>query len=110
MNTGCVNLTCSSADVCCDMTVLRCVQYRLQKFKMNIANTVVNAENRSLASMATDQLLDLFSVTANRTDEKTSSSAAGRTAESVLGAVEELWDSQQYDNEYNLETFVQNLK
>jgi len=77
---------------------------------MNIANTVVNADNRSLASMATDQLLDLFSLTANQTDSKTSSASAGRTAESVLGAMEELWDSQQYDSEYNIETFVQNLK
>jgi len=77
---------------------------------MNIANTVVNADNRSLASMATDQLLDLFSLSASHSDGKTSSAAAGRSAESVLGAVEELWDSQQYDNEYNLDKFIQNFK
>jgi len=92
--------------MCSDVSV-----YRLQKFKVNIANTVVNADNRSLASMATDQLLDLFSLTAaGRPDGKTSSAAAGRNAETVLGAVEELWDLQQYDTEYDLETFVQNLK
>jgi len=77
---------------------------------MNIANTVVNADNRSLTSMATDQLLDLFSLSASHNDGKTSSSAAGHSAESVLGAVEELWDSQQYENEYNLEKFIQNFK
>jgi len=77
---------------------------------MNIANTVVNADNRSLSSMATDQLLDLFSLSASQTGGKASSAAAGRSAESVLGAVEELWDSQQYDSEYNLEKFVQNFK
>jgi len=79
---------------------------------MNIANTVVNADNRSLASMATDQLLDLFSLSSHRTEGKTPSVAAasGRSAESVFGAMEELWDSQQYDSEYNLEAFVQNLK
>jgi hypothetical protein len=34
----------------------------LQRFKLSIANTVVNAENASLDSMNTGQLLDLFSV------------------------------------------------
>jgi len=78
---------------------------------MNIANTVVNADNRSLSSMATDQLLDLFSLNTSRTDVKVpAASASGHGAETVLGAMEELWDSQQYDSEYNLETFVQNLK
>jgi len=77
---------------------------------MNIANTVVNADNRSLSSMATDQLLDLFSLSSSQNGGKTPSlSTAGRSAESVWGAVEELWDSQQYDSEYNLETFVQYL-
>jgi len=77
---------------------------------MNIANTVVNTDNRSLSSMATDQLLDLFSLSSSQNDGKTSSSISGCNAESVMGAVEELWDSQQYDSEYNLETFVQYLK
>ena len=33
---------------------------RLQKFKLSIANTVVNTENAGLESMSTDVLLDLF--------------------------------------------------
>jgi len=77
---------------------------------MNIANTVVNADNRSLSSMGTEQLLDLFTLSSSQTDGRASSSTAGRSAESVLGAMEALWDSRQYDSEYNLETFVQNLK
>jgi len=81
----------------------------MQKFKMNIANTVVNADNRSLSSMATDQLLDLFSLTASQTEGK-ASSVAGCSAESMLEAMEELWDSEQYDNEYNLDKFIQNFK
>lgn len=32
----------------------------LQKFKVSVANAVINAENASLKSMNTDQLLDLF--------------------------------------------------
>lgn len=34
----------------------------LQKFKMNIANTVISQENTSLQSMGTEQLLDLFTL------------------------------------------------
>lgn len=34
----------------------------LQKFKMNIANTVISQENSSLQTMGTDQLLDLFTL------------------------------------------------
>lgn len=32
----------------------------LQKFKMTVANTVINADNASMKTMNTDQLLDLF--------------------------------------------------
>lgn len=32
----------------------------LQKFKVTVANAVINAENASLKTMNTDQLLDLF--------------------------------------------------
>lgn len=34
----------------------------LQKFKMNVANTVISQENTSLQSMGTEQLLDLFTL------------------------------------------------
>lgn len=37
----------------------------LQKFKMNIASTIVNQQNSGLASMDTNQLLDLFDVDEN---------------------------------------------
>lgn len=32
----------------------------LQKFKVSVANAVINAENASIKTMNTDQLLDLF--------------------------------------------------
>lgn len=34
--------------------------YSLQKFKLNLANTVISQENSSLLSMNTSELLDLF--------------------------------------------------
>ena len=32
----------------------------LQRFKVSVANAVINAENASMKTMNTDQLLDLF--------------------------------------------------
>jgi len=37
----------------------------LQRFKISVANTVINAENASLNTMDTTQLLDLFTVSGN---------------------------------------------
>ena len=34
----------------------------LQKFKLNVANTVVSQDNRALSSMGTSQVLGLFDV------------------------------------------------
>jgi TATA-binding protein-associated factor len=49
--------------------------FRLQKFKLNIANTVINKENTSMSTMSTDQLLDLFSYETNA--KKGKGAAAG---------------------------------
>lgn len=38
----------------------------LQKFKLNIANTVISQENSSLQSMNTSDMLDLFQVSESR--------------------------------------------
>eukprot|EP00058_Branchiostoma_floridae_P013864 XP_002599352.1 hypothetical protein BRAFLDRAFT_64295 [Branchiostoma floridae] len=88
----------------------------LQKFKLNIANTVISQENSSLRSMGTDQLLGLFTL-----DERKEREEGGRTAgagnahgsgEGMKGVMEglgELWDQAQYETEYDLGSFVQSL-
>lgn len=111
----------------------------LQKFKLNIANTVVNQQNAGLSSMNSGQLLDLFgtdatNATANDnevseidTDEDEDnvknvkkkdgskkelpnevglSGKAGKAVQS-LG---KLWDQSQYEEEYNLDSFLKTLK
>jgi TATA-binding protein-associated factor len=35
-------------------------RHRLQRFKLNIASSVVTQQNASLSTMGTDQVLDLF--------------------------------------------------
>ena len=100
----------------------------LQKFKLTIANTVISNENSSLDSMATDQLLDLFELTTtgNEKKELTNNNRNGNSTTSkeyaitggssgqvsmkmMLETLPELWDTQQYENEYDLNNFLQSL-
>ncbi|CAH2353064.1 TATA-binding protein-associated factor Mot1p [[Candida] railenensis] len=104
----------------------------LQKFKMNIASTIVNQQNAGLASMDTNQLLDLFDVDEQKsgagpaeiengggedstsngnlpTDVTTSGGLTGKAAGAV-GELADLWDESQYEEEYNLDNFIKTLK
>lgn len=85
----------------------------LQKFKMSIANTVISQDNASLQSMGTDQLLNLFTLDKDEKCEKSEPcpSTSGKSSmKSVLDGLGELWDQQQYDTEYNLDSFMHSLK
>ncbi|XP_072292356.1 TATA-binding protein-associated factor 172 [Eucyclogobius newberryi] len=85
----------------------------LQKFKMSIANTVISQDNASLQSMGTDQLLNLFTLDKDEKVEKSApcpSTSAKPSVSSVLDGLGELWDQQQYDTEYNLDSFMHSLK
>lgn len=94
----------------------------LQKFKLSVANAVINAENSSLKTMNTDQLLDLF--TPAESEKGASSSfksgaknygedmkfaGTGKGLKAILGGLEELWDQSQYTEEYNLNQFLAKL-
>lgn len=114
----------------------------LQKFKMNIASTIVNQQNAGLQSMDTNQLLDLFDVEdggvkmeegggnandngaasgngngaganlgngGNNVTEELTGGLTGKAAGAV-GELGELWDEQQYEDEYNLDNFIKTLK
>ncbi|KAK9368328.1 hypothetical protein V1509DRAFT_623764 [Lipomyces kononenkoae] len=96
----------------------------LQRFKLNIANTIVNQQNAGLSSMDTDQILDLFNVG----DEAAAASAtrapvsAGEEMvdeqgqiikkgdRSAVQGLADLWDEKEYEEEYNLDSFIQSLK
>lgn len=95
----------------------------LQKFKMNIASTIVNQQNSGLKAMDTNQLLDLFDVdeSATRLEEKENTDDKTNVADDVaggltgkaagaVGELADLWDESQYDDEYNLDNFIKTLK
>lgn len=95
----------------------------LQKFKLNIASTVINQQNSGLASMDTDQLLDLFDVPEPGAGTLTGGAATDDDALDETGQIKnksnapnpiaelgELWDEKEYEEEYNLDTFIQSLQ
>lgn len=100
--------------------------YSLQRFKIDVASTVVNQQNAGLGTMDTDQLLDLFNLgeTADHAEKPFDSTAAGHEVDMVdidgevkekgkkgwLDDLGELWDDRQYQEEYNLDSFLATMK
>ena len=104
------------------------VQNRLQRFKIDVASTVVNQQNAGLGTMETDQILDLFNLgetaegidkpTLNGTDEggreEDMVDATGEVREKGkkgwLDDLGELWDDKQYEEEFDLDGFLKSMK
>ncbi|KNC76984.1 hypothetical protein SARC_10543 [Sphaeroforma arctica JP610] len=83
----------------------------LQKFKLNIANSVITSENASMRSMDTTQLLDLFNTDEQeKKPDNKSASTEKVTIANAAGQLEELWDENQYDDEYDMNSFLASLK
>ncbi|KPI37186.1 TATA-binding protein-associated factor MOT1 [Cyphellophora attinorum] len=96
----------------------------LQRFKIDVASTVVNQQNAGLGTMETDQILDLFNLdtpdlaatgeTAASKDEDLVDVETGEVKKKGekgwLNDVGDLWDDRQYQEEFNLDSFVQNLQ
>ncbi|XP_046628618.1 TATA-binding protein-associated factor 172 [Neodiprion virginianus] len=95
----------------------------LQKFKLLTANTVITTENASMETMGTDQLLDLFSLDTSKDKRMDGQGGSGSVdgsesgfsgivgvGRSVLESLPDLWEQQQYDDEYDLESFLSTLR
>lgn len=82
----------------------------LQKFKMNIASSIINQDNSGIANMDMGQIMDSFSLDAS--DSTGSKPTAGRqdkaTAKQVLSSLDTLWDESQYESMQN--DFLNSLK
>lgn len=84
---------------------------------------MVNQQNAGLGTMETDQILDLFNLgeTAD-TLEKADTNGREEDMVDVTGEVKEkgkkgwlddlgeLWDDKQYEEEYNLDSFLATMK
>ena len=81
----------------------------LQQFKLKTANTVISSENSAVQTMATDSVVDLFSLREAPSqdaaaDQKAAAAAhkGGGGVKAVLDSLPELWDQTQYDDEYDI--------
>eukprot|EP00898_Chlorokybus_atmophyticus_P005845 jgi/Chlat1/6261/Chrsp44S05775 len=84
----------------------------LQRFKLSIANAVVNKDNLSMDTMDTTQLLDLFTVSQPGSSTATAPPAHKKSAtglKAMLSGLGELWEESQYAEEYDLGKFVGKL-
>lgn len=100
----------------------------LQRFKIDVASTVVNQQNAGLASMETDQILDLFNIGENTgvpgsmdrdlnvdsSREEDMVDATGEVREKGkkgwLDEIGELWDGREYEESFNLEGYLKSMK
>lgn len=100
--------------------------FSLQRFKIDVASTVVNQQNAGLGTMDTEQILDLFNLgdTANGIDKTIGADGAGNEEDMVdatgevrekgkkswLDDLGELWDDRQYEEEFSLDGFLAQMK
>jgi len=83
----------------------------LQRFKLDVANSVVTADNVSMASMDTGALLELFTgdKAAPAAAAEGAAEAAPAGAAAMLAGLQELWDEAQYAEEFSLDAFAGRL-
>jgi TATA-binding protein-associated factor len=100
----------------------------LQRFKIDVASTVVNQQNAGLATMDTDQILDLFSLGdtgPSLISDKPQNGIDGREEDMVdletgdvlrqpnkkawLDDLGELWDNKQYEESFDLDDFMKTM-
>lgn len=75
--------------------------------------------------MGTDQILDLFQITGDDDSDSSKKKKGGpsgvaqdggsgedqkMSSKNVLESLEGLWDEKQYEEEYNLDSFISSLK
>ncbi|KAK5071960.1 TATA-binding protein-associated factor mot1 [Lithohypha guttulata] len=104
----------------------------LQRFKIDVASTVVNQQNAGLGTMETDQILDLFSLGEGADSVPGFDSSAGANDTDINGREEdmvdaegnvkkkgergflddigELWDEKQYEEEFSMDSFLQKMQ
>jgi TATA-binding protein-associated factor len=84
------------------------IHHRLQKFKLNIASSVITHDNSGMGSMGQDQILDLFQMGDSK-DEGKKRNDGPATQKELLENLDSLWDESQYDD-FDTDTFLKQLK
>ncbi|KAK4169378.1 hypothetical protein QBC43DRAFT_307577 [Cladorrhinum sp. PSN259] len=101
----------------------------LQRFKIDVASTVVNQQNAGLATMDTDQILDLFNLGdsgPSLISDNPKDNIEGREEDMVdietgdvrqpgkraawLDGLGELWDNSQYEESFDLDGYLKTMQ
>eukprot|EP01023_Acetabularia_acetabulum_P062705 TRINITY_DN7758_c0_g1_i1.p1 TRINITY_DN7758_c0_g1~~TRINITY_DN7758_c0_g1_i1.p1 ORF type:complete len:113 (-),score=21.67 TRINITY_DN7758_c0_g1_i1:164-502(-) len=83
----------------------------LQEFKKEVADGLVNADNISMDSMDTQNLLDLVAPpTKKKSEEKQDGKGGKKGLQGVLSNLQELWDDSQYKDEFNVDKYLTRAK
>ncbi|GAA5855493.1 hypothetical protein JCM8547_007859 [Rhodosporidiobolus lusitaniae] len=80
----------------------------LQRFKLNIASSVVTQQNSDLASLGTDQILDLFQVSDAPPPASTAASDKPMSQKAILESLEDLPADDEY-GDLDLASFTASL-
>lgn len=92
----------------------------LQRFKLNIASSVINQQNFGLSTMNTGEILDLFTTTQEEQNSDSQSSnkqsildsegnILQKNQKNILENLDNLWDPAQYEELYDLDEFISSL-
>lgn len=86
--------------------------YSLQRFKLNIANSVITQQNSGLASMGTDLVLDLFKRTTAEEDaaakKKRHDDSGPVSQKNLLDGLEDIPPEDEYEG-LDLSSFMGSL-
>jgi len=81
----------------------------LQKFKIHTAKSVITDDNTSLQNMETDQVLNLFSLDKTDSGARSTKEHSSTSIRSLIESMPELWEEEQYEEEYNMTNYVASL-
>eukprot|EP00299_Pterocystis_sp_00344_P010588 c4768_g1_i1.p1 GENE.c4768_g1_i1~~c4768_g1_i1.p1 ORF type:complete len:551 (+),score=90.15 c4768_g1_i1:3-1655(+) len=85
----------------------------LQRWKINVANSVVNLENATMSSMQTDQVLELFDEGAQQQQQQQTKAPPDDPLKkfkqlntTILNNLSEMWSQREYDD-FDFDKFLQ---
>ncbi|KAJ3080001.1 TATA-binding protein-associated factor mot1 [Rhizoclosmatium hyalinum] len=81
----------------------------LQKFKLNIASSIINQDNAGIESMETSQILDLFSLGGDSKSNESADPNRQLTQKEAVAAMGALWDEKQYESFDDMGDFLKGL-
>ena len=75
----------------------------LQQFKLKTANSVISSENSAVQTMATDTIVDLFSLSTEPKKTPETKNKSYKGVKAALDSLTELWSEDQYEEHFKVD-------